>query len=337
MRFKHSRTAATAGMIAFLISAPLAAAAEGTFTVAVGEIEDLKAVYATVQAADVIAARARISGTVATLSVDEGSAVTGGEVIAVVGDPKIALKIEALDARIKAARSEVENARTERDRQAQLFAKGTIAKARLDQVETALEVAENQLKAAEAERSVVSQQMSEGEVLAPGPGRVLSVPVTEGSVVMPGESIATIAADKYILRLDLPERHARFIKIGDPVIVGQRGLARADGEGSEGKIIQVYPELQNGRVVADAEVSELGDYFVGERALVWIAAGRRMATMIPAGFTFKRYGIDYVRIAGENGPIDVVVQLGQPTSVEGETGVEVLSGLKAGDVLVKPE
>ena len=337
MRFKHSRSAATAGMIAFLIAAPLAAAAEETFTVAVGEVEDLKAVYATVQAADVIAARARISGTVTTLSVDEGSAVAGGAVIAVVGDPKIALKIEALDARIKAARSEVENARTERNRQAQLFAKGTIAKARLDQVETALEVAENQLKAAEAERSVVSQQGNEGEVLAPGPGRVLSVPVTEGSVVMPGETIATIAADKYILRLDLPERHARFIKIGDPVIVGKRGLSRAEGEGSEGKIIQVYPELQNGRVVADAEVSALGDYFVGERALVWIAAGRRTATMIPVGFTFKRFGIDYVRIAAEGGAVDVVVQLGQPASVEGGAGVEVLSGLRAGDVLVKPE
>jgi hypothetical protein len=46
---------------------------------------------------------------------------------------------------------------------------------------------------------------------------VLRVPVTIGTVVMPGESIATIAANAYLLRIEVPERHARFIRIGDPV------------------------------------------------------------------------------------------------------------------------
>ncbi|MCC2110514.1 MAG: efflux RND transporter periplasmic adaptor subunit [Hyphomicrobiales bacterium] len=324
----------------FLISAAVVVAAPAVadeFVANAREIADMKAVFGTVQAADVIAARARISGTVASLSVDEGSAVAGGAVLAVVGDPKLALRIEALEAEIEALKSEVENARTERDRAATLYSRGTIAKARLDQTETALEVTQNKMKAAEAQRSVVVQQMSEGEVLAPSAGRVLSVPVTAGSVVMPGETIATIATDRYIVRLELPERHARFIAIGDRILVGRRGLDKGEGARSEGKLTKVYPELSGGRVIADAVVEDLGDYFVGERALVWIAADKRSAIAIPSDYAFKRHGLDYVRIARESGkPVDVVVQLGQMTELDGTPAIEVLSGVFAGDRLVKP-
>ena len=43
----------------------------------------------------------------------------------------------------------------------------------------------------------------------------------------------------------------------------------------------VYPEIQGGRVVADVDVSGLGDYFVGERTRVYIDAGKRRAIVVP--------------------------------------------------------
>ena len=84
-----------------------------------------------------------------------------------------------------------------------------------------------------ADRGVIEQQMSEGAVLAPRRGRVLSVPVSEGQVVLPGETIATLAEDHYILRLQLPERHARFMRAGDVVLIGARGLE--DEQGGEAR------------------------------------------------------------------------------------------------------
>jgi hypothetical protein len=162
--------------------------------------------------------------------------------------------------------------------------------------------------------------------------------VTEGSVMMVGESVATIAANQYLLRLELPERHARFMKKGDPVKIGARGLAPDEHAVSEGRIIQVYPELQGGRVIADAEVPTLGDYFVGERALVWISAGKRRTIVVPANFVFKRFGLDYVRIGREAGEaLDVVVQTGRHAPLKNEIdGIEILGGLKSGDTLVTP-
>ena len=196
----------------------------------------------------------------------------------------------------------------------------------------------NELKAGQAERAVAETEIQEGEVLAPTSGRVLKVPVTEGSVVLAGESIATIAAGGYLLRLELPERYARFMKIGDGVRLGPRGLGVSDAPLTEGRIVQIYPELENGRVVADAEVADLGGYFVGERVLVWISAGKRQTYIVPRSFIFRRFSIDYVRLAGEDGHhADTVVQTGREVrDLDGHYDVEILAGVAAGDRLVQP-
>ena len=52
---------------------------------------------------------------------------------------------------------------------------------------------------------------------------------------------------------------------------------------------------------------------------------------------FKRFGLDYVRVAGPNQPVDVVVQLGQPaTNEEKSAFIEVLAGLNPGDKVLRP-
>ncbi len=170
--------------------------------------------------------------------------------------------------------------------------------------------------------------MKEGAALAPGAGRVLKTPVTEGSVVLPGETIATIAEDHYILRLQLPERHARFMRAGDAVKISGRGSADG-GALSEGKVRIVYPEIEGGRVIADVEVPDVGDYFVGERTRVYVATGERPAIVIPRAYVYRRAGVDFVRL--KDGA-EVVVQLGSGD----DASVEILAGLKDGDEVVTP-
>lgn len=295
------------------------------------EVEDRKAVFATVEAADTLHARARIGGTVGSLSVDDGDAVQEGEVIAVVGDPKLMLGLRSVDARINSLKAQLEQARTEQSRSEQLFRQGVVAQARLDQARTAVQVLERNLNALQAERSVAVQQADEGQVLAPASGRVLDVLVINGSVIMPGEPIALIASGDYLLRMEVPERHARFIAVGETVLVGDRGLTQEQsGEMRKGEVVKVYPLLRNGRVMADVKVEGLGDYFIGERAIVYISTGSRETIVLPADTLTTRFGVTYATL--ENGR-DVVVQTGN--RVDG--GVEILSGLRSGDVVVTPQ
>lgn len=306
------------------------------WTVSLSQIDDLKAVYGTIRSKDRVDARVRTPGTIASLSVSEGMSVTAGQVLALVVDDKIALHIKSLDAQMAGLKSAEQKAKSDLDRALALRKQALIAQANVDQVSSAYDVAANALKSAIADRDVLETQGQEGEVKAPGDGRVLSVPVTVGSVVQAGETIATIAANGYVLRLQLPERHAGFIKDGDPISIASRGLELTDQIAGTGHITLVHPEIQAGEVIADAEATGLDSFFVGERALVWISAGKRQTIVIPQSYVTKRNGYDFVRLAQSNGlPLEIVVQLGQTVMRGAEVpSVEVLSGLAAGDRLV---
>jgi RND family efflux transporter MFP subunit len=293
-------------------------------------VEDRKAVIATVQPVRELLARARIGGTVTALAIREGDRVGAGDRLALVVDQKLALQMQALEARIQSQQAELDQARLDFERAQELRRSGAGTQARLDESRTRLEVAERNLVAMRAERQVIVQQSAEGAVLAPGGGRVLKVPVAEGSVVLPGELVATLAADNYILRIELPERHARFMKQGDTVLVGARGLQTETQETLHpGRVQLVYPEIQAGRVVADVEVAGLGDYFVGERTRIYVSAGQREAIVVPQAAVFRRFGVSYVRLKDGT---DVVVQPGAAV----KDGIEILSGLHDGDVVMRP-
>ena len=315
------------------LSGSQALAQDAAFKVDAGQIEDRKSVFATVESVDVVSARARIGGTVTELLVDEGSPVEANQKIARVVDEKLALQVKSVEAKIQSYVSQKELATTALARAEKLFATGAIPKARLDEARTNMEVADRALVSAQAERQVLQQTRIEGDVLAPAGGRILTVLVRKGSVVLPGEPVATLAAEAYILRMLLPERHAMFIHKGDEVQVAQRGLGALTPDSGEqlrrGVIRQVYPEIKQGRVSADVEVAGLGDFFVGERIRVWIGTGARPAIVVPKDFLYTRYGLTFAKLSDGR---EVVVQPGLPQT----GGVEVLSGLEPGDVLARP-
>lgn len=322
-----------AAMLALVVRPALAA---DSFTVEPQKIADEKAVFATVESTNVVPARARIGGTVAELSVKEGDRVTQGQVVGVVGDEKLVLQMKSLDAQIAGLEAQLAQTQSDLTRAEDLFAKGTVPRTRLDEARTAFNVATNAHRARIAERSVIEQQLSEGKVLAPTAGRVLKVPVTTGTVILPGEPVATIAEQNFVLRLRVPERHAQFLKQGDRVRIDGDELGRK--EALFGTIQLVYPQIEDGRVVADAKVAGLGDYFVGERIRVWVSGGERESFIVPASFIVTRFGIDYARVRKDDkSVIDVPVQRGRfLPRPDMPDALEILSGLRAGDVLVRP-
>ena len=179
------------------LGVPLAGAE--TLTVASRSVADEKAVFATVESISVVPARGRIGGIVVQLDVREGDPVKSGQAIAAIGDEKLALQMKALDAQIDALQAQSNQAQIDFTRIEGLVERGTLPRVKLDEARTALNVAENGLRARTAERAVIQQQFNEGQVLAPAGGRVLKKLVAVGSVVLPGDPIAMIAQQNFKL------------------------------------------------------------------------------------------------------------------------------------------
>ncbi len=306
-----------------------------TYLVTQSSVPDEKSVFATVESAYVVPARSRMDGTILELEVHQGDHVEQGQVIATVGDRKLSLQINSYAAQVQAAEAQSAQAKVDFDRAQRLVTQGAIARNAYDQAHTAYDVALSNLKSINAQRSVVQQQVTEGKILAPTAGRVITVPVTAGTVVLNGDTVATVAEKDFVLRLEVPERHARFLKAGDPIRLESNDTGSTPRFGA---IKLVYPQIENGHVVADASVGGLTDYFVGERVPVWVAAGTRTTIIIPGHLLTTRFGIDYARLWQKAGPaLDVPVQRGESHWTARVTdGVEVLSGLKQGDRLLTP-
>ncbi|MCE8510793.1 efflux RND transporter periplasmic adaptor subunit [Ruegeria pomeroyi] len=292
-------------------------------------VTEWKTVFAKVEPRDSLPARSRLGGILQEITVAEGSAVTRGQQIGTTVDEKLELELRAIDAQLSALGSELSNAEAELTRGQNLLERGVTTEQNVDALRTRVQVIEGRIGTTRAQRDVLLQRTDEGRILAPITGTVIDVPVTEGSVVLPGEMIAVIGGGGFFLRLAVPERHADFLAEGD-------SIATAGIEGAEtGTLAKLYPQIENGRVIADVEVAGLSSEFIGRRVLVRLPVGRAEVVAVPPATVASRMGLDFVRVAGpDGGASERVVVIGTPVEAEGESLIEILSGLKGGEVLV---
>ncbi|MGE4326886.1 MAG: efflux RND transporter periplasmic adaptor subunit [Pseudodonghicola sp.] len=313
--------------LAVLGAASMATAAEQPVERRV--ITEWKAVFGRIETRDLIDARTRIGGTLVSIEVTEGSDVTEGQVIAMVHDPKLALQLQAAQGNIDALQSQLDNARTELKRGESLQDRGVITNQQLDSLRTNVSVLENQIAAAVGDKRVIEEQSAEGAVLAPIAGKVLNVPVTRGTVLLPGETVASIGGGGFFLRLAVPERHAPFLHEGMSIRIGSHG------DGRPGRLAKVYPEIDNGRVIADVEVEGLSSEFVNARVLVSLPVGEHEALLVPAASLITRMGLDFVPVARADGTVvHRTVVPGSQVEIDGTRMVEILSGLTDQDRVV---
>lgn len=322
----------SAAIAAMLIGGATAAAAE-VLTVERQPIVEWKAVYGQVETRDRVPARARIGGTIVELEVTEGDRVEAGQQIALVEDDKLDFQLDSLDARLEALRARLATAESDLERGEQLVERGVVSTQRLDQLQTAVDVLLGDISSLESERLIVEQQIAEGAILAPDSGVVLSVPVSRGSVITPGEPVAVIGGGGVFLRLAVPERHARDLSEGDEIEIASDG--GDTNERQVGRLVKLYPQIEGGRVAADVEVDGLDDRYVGARVPVRLPVGERMAILVPEAALSREGGLDFVEVEASGGEsAGRAVVPGGTVMRDGAPWREILTGLRAGDRVV---
>ncbi len=264
-------------------------------------------------------------------------------------------------AALEQARASQARAQADFNRTKMLYDEGVYAKARLDQMEASRRVADAQVSAAlagvsaaqqginaaqaqasvaaanarageaqaaaaRAQTGIATAMRAEGRIIAPRSGRVTSVPVTQGSVLMAGEAIAVIAGGVPVLKLIVPETDASRLRVGQLLTL----TGEASNVTEQAAILKIYPSVMNGQVEIDLASDGPEERFVGQRTSVLLPVGSRQAIAVPQAYVRTRAGVDYARILRGSQVLEVPIQRG----TAGASGVEVLSGLVAGDVIV---
>jgi RND family efflux transporter MFP subunit len=290
-------------------------------TISQTDVAEEKIIAGTITGTENPLARTRIGGTLTRLMVERGAAVKKGQLMAVVEDSSLPGQTSASNRRLEAAQARTRLAHLNLQRMQSLLPLDSASPAQVEQ-------AQAQYQAALAEEAG-AQTTADGRILAPIDGLVAELNAVSGSVVMPGESIARVAASPLLVSLQMPERHASLLQPGAQVpLTGT--AASASPTTLTGTVSRIYPSVSNGYLTVEVQAQGLESFKVGEKILARLQTGSHKGVLVPATTLIPRNGLVFVRLHNST---EVVVQPGRPRA---DGTVEILSGLNEGDIVVQP-
>ncbi len=252
---------------------------------------------------------------------------------------------------VRQALAMLEEARSNRERTTQLVAQGIQSKAELDRVESAFKVAESRYQDAieevrnrqavllqrRSELAIAQQQLVETTLYAPFDGAVRERRASLGEYLNSGAPVVTIVRLHPLrLRVEVPEREARGIRIGQPVRVLVEG---DDARAHSGRVARLSPAFQeqSRTLIIEAEVdNQQGGLRPGSFAKAEIhTATTSDVVMVPASAIVTFAGIQKVFSMKDGRVVEKTVIVGKRPSTEDDW--VVVEGLDAGtSVILSP-
>jgi RND family efflux transporter MFP subunit len=249
---------------------------------------------------------------------------------------------------VRQALAVLEEARSNRERTIQLVNQGIQSKAELDRVESAFKVADSRYQDAveevrnrqavllqrRSELAIAQQQLGEATLSAPFDGAVRERRASLGEYLNSGAPVVTIVRLHPLrLRVEVPEREAQGIRIGQGVRVLVEG---DDRESYSGRVARLSPAFQeqSRTLIIEAEVdNRQGKLRPGSFAKAEIHTTTTSdVVMVPAAAMVTFAGIQKVFSIKDGKAVEKNVVVGKR-----ENDWIVVEGLDAGaDVILSP-
>ena len=321
---------------------PAAAATLATVEARAGSASNATAFDGVVEAVRQTVVAAQVPGAVVLLAVKVGDTVAAGQVLLRLDARAADQTAAAGDAQVQAARAALDVAAKTFARQRQLFQQNYISAAALEQAEAQFKATQAQVDAQLAQAGAARTQTGFYVVRAPFAGVVSEVPVQLGDMAMPGRPLVTVY-DPAALRVTaaVPQTVAQRLAAGALPRIEFPGLPAAQ-QWVQPRQAQVLPTVD----AATHTVQMRADLPAGLAALspgmyarLWLpvaaggtsAAGAPAALSVPLAAVVRRAELTGVYVLDAAGkPLLRQVRLGR---TEGST-VEVLSGLMPGERVV---
>jgi HlyD family secretion protein len=307
-----------------------------------GRIERIVVATGTIEPAREVEVRPRIPGIVERIHVEPGDAVEPGQLLVEIDRELLASQAAEAEAALREAQVALRFAALELARAEQLVASNVQSEQHLDDMRSRHEAAQARVTAAEAKRKTLTTQLGYARVTSPLAGRVLDVPVEEGSAVSPvtavtGGTLLLSLAATATLHLEglVDENEVTRVAVGQPARLRTEAFGERSFGGRVRKISPVGQRIQNVTYfeveveVTDPDSQLLRPRMSGDAEIVTEVL--EDALLLPE--TALRYRGEQVYVEARNGagafaPRDVRIGI-----VDGSR-VQVADGLAEGDEVV---
>ncbi|HSJ09448.1 MAG TPA: efflux RND transporter periplasmic adaptor subunit [Longimicrobiales bacterium] len=269
----------------------------------------------------------KLMGTVTAVHAREGDRVAAGAVLASIDARDLAAKEQQVAAGMAEAEAMRREALSHAERMRALFAEDAAPKAQLDAAETALARAEAAVRSAGAGAAELGAVRAYSQVRAPFNGIVVRRFVDVGAFAAPGAPLLTVQdASRLRVSVTASPDAARSLNRGDRV------GAMIEGVPAEAVVEGVVPAGGNVYTINAIVDNRVGAYMPGTSATLLLPQGTRDGIVIPERAVVRQADLAGVHVRTGSTTELRWIRLGRTT----EDGVEVLAGLREGDVIVVP-
>ena len=319
-------------------------------------------------AEDEVTVSSQGSGNLEDITVDLGSPVRRGQVIARLDQRELKLKVDQAqgtlhqaEARLGIKRGEridpqkqpdvrlafaaLERARYDLNASRSLAESGDISKQQLDVYQKTLDQAEARYQAAlenvrnleaiieekRAALDLTTKQLTDTQIVSPINGVVKEKAASRGEYLQPGKAIVTIVQiDPLRLRVDIPEYAAASVKTGQTLTLTVEAFP---GRTFNGRVVRIAPSLneQTRALTVEAQVANPGNQLrPGMFAKSNLVTTKdAMAVMVPRRAVQTIAGLNKVFVIENGRSSERLVKLG---GSDGDL-IEVIEGVKSGELV----
>ncbi len=290
----------------------------------------------TVAASDTSALSFAVSGTIKTVTVKQGDRVTAGQVLATLDPKPFELDVQAAQSQLATAKATRDNKKVDLDRQRQLFSKGWVAKAALDQAIAAYDAAEGELNLARSRLGTAERDLANTKLAAPFGGVIASRNVEPFTETSRGTAVFQINSEGALeVDLSIPDSVVGRLTIGLPVTIE---ISTISGCGCSGRITQI------GKAASAANAVEVTASIVDGPDGILPGMAAEVAVPFPGTNGKRGYLVPLVAIApGDETARGYVFKFDETsgavrktaiTGIKGrENFIEITDGVTAGDIV----
>jgi RND family efflux transporter MFP subunit len=278
-----------------------------------------------------LASKVREPEKVIEVNVVAGQEVHKGDLLVKLDSSTWQNRKEMAEAKLKVAQSARDDARKNHDRIKEAFGQGVATQAEVDDAKYRLEGAESQVVAAQRGLDEAVMNLGYTEIRSPMDAVVIDKRMDVGDTVSPGQVLVSLY-DKMQLIANVREGLMKNLKTGQSigVFIGDIGAA------CTGTISEIVPQADP--ATRTFLVKVVGPCHSGVRpgmyAKLLVPLGNLKVLVIPPAAVVQVGQLTMVDVAGGRGGVERRnVQLGKPIDLGGKQFVQVLSGLKAGEMV----